>query len=245
MYLLAWCKLPVKPSQVMNLRNGGLRVFCLLENCACTHVVQKSVIWCRRLGAKHMALMKQVKLARARPTELDPERVPKRQGLPYRLQSLAEADLANVVVSGLQKKQSDVNFISEVCGAAQRESGGRMEWITGKLARRRTEKRFHQLFARSLPRVSKIDLPIVLSRKKKRVAMKSVSGWVTHIFFIHVGMRSHANPVVTANVALACNWNSGVVLPSAYMDWLQKRPWLLRAICFGTSTPEDRATLLG
>ncbi|CAE7722194.1 unnamed protein product [Symbiodinium sp. CCMP2592] len=31
-----------------------------------------------------------------------------------------------------------------------------------------------------------------------------------------------------------------IVLPSSYMSWLEKRPWLLQAICFGSSTPQDR-----
>ena len=32
-------------------------------------------------------------------------------------------------------------------------------------------------------------------------------------------------------------------MPSAYMSWLEKRPWILRSICFGNSSQEDRELL--
>ena len=35
-----------------------------------------------------------------------------------------------------------------------------------------------------------------------------------------------------------------MILPSSYFAWLEKRPWLLKAICHGDSSSEQRAELL-
>ena len=96
--------------------------------------------------------------------------MPEQEALPYRLQSLANASLSNTAVAALQKKNADVNWISDLCSAAETESGNNMHWITKKLAGRKTERRFHEFFARSLPKISRIKLPLLLSKKKKVVA---------------------------------------------------------------------------
>ena len=102
-------------------------------------------------------------------------RAPEQYQLPCRLANLEDAELASVAVSALQKKCTDVNWLSDVFSAAQKESGGRMKVATCQLAGRRTEKRFHQWFSRSLPKVSRIKLPLVVSKKKKKVLMKPCS----------------------------------------------------------------------
>ena len=105
----------------------------------------------------------------ARPADL---RAPEQFGLPYRLQGLSGASLARTAVASLKKKNADCNYISELCNAAEHESGNQMSWVTKTLGGRSTEKRFHQFFSRSLPRVSTIMLPLVTSRKKKTAVIK-------------------------------------------------------------------------
>ncbi|CAE7795013.1 unnamed protein product [Symbiodinium sp. CCMP2592] len=80
-----------------------------------------------------------------RPADL---RVPGQFGLPYRLQGLAGAALARTAVASLKKKNADCNYISELCNAAEHESGNQMSWVTKMLGGRSTEKRFHQFFSR-------------------------------------------------------------------------------------------------
>ena len=63
----------------------------------------------------------------ARPADL---RVPEQFGLPYRLQGLSGASLARTAVASLKKKNADCNYISELCNAAEHESGNQMSWVT-------------------------------------------------------------------------------------------------------------------
>ena len=106
---------------------------------------------------------------------LDNLYVPEQDSLPYRLQSLANASLSSTAVAALQKKGADVNWISDLCAAAENESAGNMHWVTKKLAGRKTERRFHQFFSRTLPKVSTVPLPLVLSKKRKLVAERPCS----------------------------------------------------------------------
>ena len=63
-----------------------------------------------------------------------------------------------------------------------------IDWLTKKLAERKTERRFHQFFSRSLPTVTKLKLPLLLNKKKKLVAMRTCSKFVRHEnFFFNVG----------------------------------------------------------
>ena len=125
---------------------------------------------------------------------MGPPKLPDLQhGLPYRLQNLASASLARTAVSSLKKKGADVNFISELCGAAEDESAGSMHWLTKKLAERKTERRFHQFFSRSLPKVTKLKLPLLLNKKKKLVAMRTCSKFVRHENFFLMLALSYLN----------------------------------------------------
>ena len=97
-------------------------------------------------------------------------------GLPYRLETLKGASLSNLTIrKGLQKKNADVKFLAEVFSAANTESGQRMSSTTRKLMRRGRESSFHRYFARSLPKVSSIDIPILVSKQKKRVGIRKCS----------------------------------------------------------------------
>ena len=166
--------------------------------------------------------------------------MPEKFGLPYRLQGLAGASLARTAVASLKKKGADCNYISEICNAAEHESGNQMSWVTKALASRNTEKRFHQFFSKSLPKVSTIVLPLVTSKKKKTVVLKPCR------IFVQLRALLVLNPEAQKPLPISY-WGSiqGIVLPSSYMSWLQKRPWILQAICFGTSTYEERKLLLG
>ena len=138
----------------------------------------------RKRHAQFRSLQKKVQLKGSSPT--NPPSLPNLQhGLPYRLENLASASLARTAVSALKKKGADVNFISDLCGAAEDESTGNMHWVTKKLAQRKTERRFHQFFSRSLPKVTKLKLPLLVNKKKKLVAMKTCSTSVEYeIFFV-------------------------------------------------------------
>ena len=96
--------------------------------------------------------------------------------LSYRLQSLQDAPLPQVTIQkGLQKKNADVSFLAEVCSAADTESGGRMASITQKLMKRARESAFHQFWSRSLPKVSKLELPVIFSKQKRKVGLRKCS----------------------------------------------------------------------
>ena len=97
--------------------------------------------------------------------------------LPFRLGSLSQAALPQLAIErGLQKKGADLGYVAEICAAANQEAKNGMSELTQKLSRRSTERTFHKFWSRDLPRVSKLALPVVLSRQKKKVAFKKCSG---------------------------------------------------------------------
>ena len=70
------------------------------------------------------------------------------------------------LLEACKKKNADVNHLSELCSAAEHESGGAMKLGTKQLAKRKTERRVFQFFARGLPKVTWLYLPLVMNRKK-------------------------------------------------------------------------------
>ena len=84
-----------------------------------------------------------------------------------------DGEFASTVMSGLQKKGADVNFVNKLCAAANSESSGKMKLATRLLANRKTERRLHAYFSRSLPKVSSIKLPLLVNKKKKLVRQVS------------------------------------------------------------------------
>ena len=102
-----------------------------------------------------------------------PEACPReleQDGLSYRVHNVVNAEFVSKAMAGLQKKGADISYISELCSAAEAESGHKMKQGTKDLARRKTERRFHQFFGRSLPKVSSLEIPLLVSKKKKKVA---------------------------------------------------------------------------
>ena len=63
--------------------------------------------------------------------------------------------------------------MNKLCAAANCESSGKMKLATRLLANRKTERRLHAYFSRSLPKVSSIKLPLLVNRKKKLVRQVS------------------------------------------------------------------------
>ena len=100
-------------------------------------------------------------------------------GLPYRLEELKAAPLPSLTIQkGLQQKNADVKFLSEVFNAANMESGKGMSKVTQRLIGRGRESAFHRYWSRSLPKVSSVDIPILLSKQKKRVGIRKCSSSV-------------------------------------------------------------------
>ena len=168
----AWT--PWSPKQSSNPGHGSS--LAVVEFC----IYRFPLLLChRRRSAQFRSLKKKVELKSS--SLANPPSLPNLQyGLPYRLESLSSASLARTAVSALKKKGADVNFISDLCGAAEDESAGNMHWVTKKLAKRKTERRFHQFFSRSLPKVTKLNLPLLLNKKKKLVATRPCSKLVEH-----------------------------------------------------------------
>ena len=104
-------------------------------------------------------------------------------GLSYRSNNVVGSELGSKAMAGLQKKAADMSYISELCSAAEAESGHRMKQGTKDLAGRKTERRVHQFFGRSFPKVSSLEVPLLVSKKKKKVAtvkcssLAFVRGW--------------------------------------------------------------------
>ena len=92
---------------------------------------------------------------------------------------LKAAPLPSLTIQrGLQKKNADVKFLSEVFNAANMESGKRMSKVTQRLIGRGRESACHRYWSRSLPKVSSVDIPILLSKQKKRVGIRKCSSSV-------------------------------------------------------------------
>ena len=92
------------------------------------------------------------------------------------------------IQKGLQKKNADISFLAEVCSAADTESGGMMTSITQKLMKRSREFAFHQYWSRSLPKVSKLELPVIFSKQKRKVGLRKCSVSAVCLFvFISLG----------------------------------------------------------
>ena len=91
------------------------------------------------------------------------------------------------IQKGLQKKSADISFLAEVCSAADTESGGRMTSITQKLMKRSREFAFHQYWSRSLPKVSKLELPVIFSKPKRKVGCGSAVSLLFVCFYLNLG----------------------------------------------------------
>ena len=98
-----------------------------------------------------------------------------KDGLDFRIHTVLSSDLAATALSSLQKKNADMNYVSKLCAAADRESEGSMKSGTKQIAQRKTERRFHQFFGRSCPKVRQISVPLVRCKKTKKVEQQSCS----------------------------------------------------------------------
>ena len=98
-----------------------------------------------------------------------------KDGLDFRIHTVLSSDLAATALSSLQKKNADMNYVSKLCAAADRESEGSMKSGTKQIAQRKTERRFHQFFGRSCPKVRQISVPLVRCKKTNKVEQQSCS----------------------------------------------------------------------